>query len=84
MVILYFIGMLNQAVAGAAGYMYVKEGDEEGLKLALALNGPLAIAIDASQNSFQFYSKGRSSLASTSRMPLKFRFKFCWSWVDSI
>jgi len=48
----------HKAVAGAAGYMYIPEGEEDMLTLALALNGPISIAIDASVESFQFYESG--------------------------
>lgn len=40
------------------GFTDVEEGDEDALKAAIATVGPVAIAIDASQESFQFYSKG--------------------------
>jgi len=40
------------------GYMDVPEGDEQALKEAIAIHGPVSIAIDASQSSFQFYHKG--------------------------
>ena len=44
------------------GFVDVPEGDEEALKAAIATVGPVSIAIDASQESFQFYSKGISFL----------------------
>lgn len=40
------------------GYVDIPQGDEEKLKEALATIGPVAVAIDASHESFQFYSKG--------------------------
>ncbi len=38
--------------------MYIPEGEEDMLTLALALNDPISIAIDASVESFQFYESG--------------------------
>lgn len=40
------------------GFVDVKSGDEEALKKAIASVGPVSIAIDASHESFQFYSTG--------------------------
>ena len=40
------------------GFVDIPQGDEEALKAALATVGPVSIAIDASQSSFQFYSEG--------------------------
>ena len=40
------------------GFVDIMSGDEEALKLAVAANGPVSVAIDASHESFQFYSTG--------------------------
>ncbi|CAF4283838.1 unnamed protein product, partial [Rotaria magnacalcarata] len=38
------------------GFVDIPEGNETALQEALAIQGPVAVAIDASQSSFQFYS----------------------------
>jgi len=48
----------TKVVASVAGYIDIPEGKENMLTLALASNGPIAVAIDASQDSFQFYKSG--------------------------
>jgi len=40
------------------GFVDVREGDENALKHAIATQGPCSVAIDASHQSFQFYSHG--------------------------
>jgi len=44
--------------ATVSGFVDVESGDEDALVAALATVGPVSVAIDASQFSFQFYSKG--------------------------
>lgn len=40
------------------GFVDIAEGDEAGLEAAVATQGPVSVAIDASRQSFQFYSEG--------------------------
>ena len=44
--------------ASASGFVDVPRGDENALKVAVATNGPVSIAIDASHKSFQMYKHG--------------------------
>jgi len=50
----------NRTAIGAedTGFVDIAEGSERGLKAALATVGPVSVAIDASQPSFQFYHHG--------------------------
>lgn len=48
----------SQSGATDRGYVDIPEGDEEKMKSAVATIGPVSIAIDASHQSFQFYSEG--------------------------
>ncbi len=40
------------------GYARIEKHNEADLKAAIATIGPIAVSIDASQGSFQFYSRG--------------------------
>ena len=44
--------------AGATGYVDVKSGDEDALKVAVATVGPISVAIDALSSSFMMYKDG--------------------------
>lgn len=44
--------------AKITGYVNVTSGDQSALKVALAIHGPISVAIDASHKTFAFYSNG--------------------------
>lgn len=46
--------------ASDIGFVDIPQGDEQKLKEAVATIGPVSIAIDASKESFQFYSHGKT------------------------
>ena len=48
----------SKVIGGANGFVDIPKGKEDMLTLAIALNGAVAVAIDASQSSFQFYKGG--------------------------
>ena len=52
--------MINQSVCGVklSGFTTIPSGDENSLVMAIAVHGPIGVAIDASHKSFSFYSHG--------------------------
>jgi len=48
----------SNVAATVTGYVDIKPGDEEDLKAAVATAGPVAVAMDAGNRDFQFYSTG--------------------------
>ncbi|XP_049585369.1 cathepsin S, ortholog2, tandem duplicate 1 [Syngnathus scovelli] len=56
-----------QRAANCSGYNVLPENDEDALKQALAVIGPISVAIDASRPTFAFYSSGVYDDASCSK-----------------
>ncbi|CAH2085098.1 unnamed protein product [Euphydryas editha] len=48
----------NNAATSDVGFVNILKGDEEELKQVVATVGPVSVAVDASQESFQLYSSG--------------------------
>lgn len=48
----------ENVVATCTGFVDIGQNDEKGLEIALATLGPVTAAIDAGQETFQFYSEG--------------------------
>ena len=52
--------------ADDSGFKMLPEGNEHALKHALAKKGPVSVAIDASNVSFQFYKQGTLLISASS------------------
>lgn len=50
----------NKATIGSlcSGFVDVKQGDESALRDAIAINGPVSVAIDVTENNFMLYKEG--------------------------
>ncbi|XP_054619504.1 cathepsin K-like isoform X2 [Dunckerocampus dactyliophorus] len=49
---------VQDRAANCSGYVYIPKGNEKALKMALAMVGPISIAVDASRPKFHFYRHG--------------------------
>ena len=56
--IVQFIIIIRFKGAWDIGFVDIASGNEEDLKQAVATQGPCSVAIDASHETFQFYSHG--------------------------
>lgn len=68
--------------AQCKSYKEVPVGDEHALAVALYKVGPVSVAIDAMQSSFQFYKKGWGALINMSHTAdhLDQVFRFALNW----
>ena len=48
----------DSKMARVSSHITINEGDEDGLQRAVAKTGPVSVAIDASLDTFRFYSTG--------------------------
>lgn len=67
--------MPSGMAAQCSGYEEVPLGDEQALGAALYKVGPIAVGIDASLTSFQFYSKGQWA---DMKWQIHFNCEYCW------
>ena len=58
------------------GFVNVKSGDPNALKIAIAKHGPVSISIDASHKTFSFYSNGVYYEPSCGKKLFYYLFKF--------
>ena len=53
----------NKIAASMSNYQRVKKGNEEDLQMAVAMQGPVAVAVDAAHNTFRVSDTTRFSIA---------------------